>query len=169
MNRATLALAAIVAISAGAVPRAQAVDALRDYYSHGVANCQAALPIFDGNIRKRPLGLSNESTANAFVTCDNDVLKVAPSISLVEIQFTNRDTVAHQVTCTLVTGFSPTIPSEFFVKSTQTLSPNGVGSISWTPLDNEGDGYRGPAASCNLPPGVEINTHHITYTENVGN
>ena len=73
MNRSILTLSLAVALTAATLsPNAQAVTVNRDYLSHGTANCQSALPVFDGNIRKRPAAVANEGTATAFVTCDSE-------------------------------------------------------------------------------------------------
>ena len=73
---------------------------------HGTANCQSALPVFDGNIRKRPMALANEGAGNAFVTCDSEsISNFATGFSAVAIGFYNRAGAADvEVSCTLVNG-----------------------------------------------------------------
>lgn len=59
-------LAAAIVAAPAAV---EAAPIERTLYVNASAHCQAALPVFDGLIRKRPLAVVNEGQAGAFVTC----------------------------------------------------------------------------------------------------
>ncbi len=62
---ATLSAAAALALGSGYAPQANAVSMA----ANATAFCQTALPVFDGNVRKRPLAVTNEGTSNAFISC----------------------------------------------------------------------------------------------------
>lgn len=160
-----------VAVGAGLCGQARAVDVDRDYLSHGTASCQAALPVFDGNIRKRPMALANEGTGNAFVTCDTDTMDNFNSekFKTVGIYFTNRSAASVTVSCTLVTGLTPFVPIVSFPKTSPTIPSGGNSAVVWTASgDNSDVNFGYPAVSCNLPAGVEINVTRFVYVENVG-
>jgi hypothetical protein len=163
-----LALSATEATFAG---DASAATVTRDCLRHGTASCRSALPVFDGNIRKRPAALGNEGTATAFITCDSDSINNGGTgHSAVSVFFTNRagapDVV---VNCTLVDAVFTAIES--FPKSSNAL-PVGVpggGAITWTAAaDNEGANFIAPAVSCAVPAGVDVPFVQFVYPEEVG-
>ncbi|HST43965.1 MAG TPA: hypothetical protein VLK29_01945 [Luteimonas sp.] len=156
-----------LALSAWATP-ARALDVDRSYLSHGTANCQAALPVFDGNIRKRPKAIANEGTSAAFITCDfengpNGLRK----ISGVAIYLKNRSAATAVVNCTLVQGFGDT-QYEANVTKSQELAADGEGALVWTSDDYAGNRLTVPSTSCSLPPGVEIFGTQLEFPEYVG-
>lgn len=160
-------LSAAVLLVAGA-PTARAVDVTRDYLSHGVANCQAALPVFDGTIRKRPKALANEGTTTAFITCDfENLANPLNRITSVAIFVKNRGTGQATVDCTLVQGFGDNVSGSNLTKSAA-LAPNGTFSLVWAAADYAGDNLDVPATSCALPPGTEIYGTQLKYLEDVG-
>ncbi len=70
INSVFSATALVLAIGASfASFDAQAVTQNRRFQANATSYCQAALPAFEGAIRKRPLAVQNEGTTNAFVTC----------------------------------------------------------------------------------------------------
>src|SRR5690606_34316104 len=75
-----------------------------DQQSSGAGVCAAALPAFEGLVRKRPRAIQNEGSTNAFVTCAPPQFTEAadpglgPSIVLV-----NHGAGAVTVACTGVT------------------------------------------------------------------
>lgn len=149
---------------------ASAATVSRDYLSHGTASCQAALPVFDGNIRKRPVALGNEGTSTAFVTCDTDSINDFPSGHTgVGVYFNNRAAAAGTVVnCTLVDGAF--VANESFPKASNAMAVGpAAGVITWSAAaDNEGDNFVAPAISCALPPGVDIALVQFIYPEEVG-
>ena len=150
------------------VADAGAADVVRYHGSHGVANCQSALPVFDGLIRKRPKAVANQGTANAFVTCDFENLTGEyDRVTVVGMVFINRGGAASPVNCTLVQGvgdvdFAPAITK------TVLAAPGERVQIVWEPADNDGDNFSWPALSCNLRPGVEISATVVNVLENIG-
>ena len=142
---------------------------LRDVISHGTANCQSALPVFDGNIRKRPKAVANEGASPAFVTCDfestpNEMSQVAA----VRVFFINRSTAARTISCTAVFGVGDTVLVPSSTKSIAAAAGEAV-ELEWDAAnDNGGAFYSAPALSCNLAPGVEISIVNLLYGEEIG-
>lgn len=113
-------------------------------------NCQPALPAFDGNIRKRPLGMQNEGAATAFVTCAFKGLRFDPRTTgndLVGIVLSAQGSQSVTVTCTLVTG----VGEPNYSTQTRTVYP-GVGNL----LVWESGALDFAAMSCSLPPQAGI-------------
>lgn len=158
------ALAIWLATSGGAA----AETVVRDHYSHGTAGCQAALPVFDTSVRKRPLAFANEGTAHAFVTCDTDNFSVSSegSFTLISMYFSNAGANAAAFDCTLV-DIAATA-TNYFPKSTGAIPPGGNGFILWSTSDNGGQLFRAPAISCSLPPQTRINAVGFAYREDIG-
>lgn len=162
--------AAALAIGSAMTSHAGAATAVRDHWSHGTANCQAALPVFDGNIRKRPLAFANEGATHAFVTCDTDnfSIPVEGSFTLVGMYFSNDGADDAAITCTLVDILAN--GTHYFPESTGSIPPGGNSFILWSPSSYYDDGqlFRAPAISCNLPPQTRINFVEYAYREDIG-
>ena len=157
-----------LAVGLGLSGQASAVTVNRNYFSHGTANCQSALPVFDGNIRKRPLAVANEGTTTAFITCDSESINSSASgFSKVGVYFINRaGTAGLTVNCTLVNGVITAFGS--FPKTTAAIAVGAQDNILWTTADNAGANFEAPAVSCALPAGVDIGAMQFQYPEDVG-
>lgn len=168
MKLTSLALGAMAAIAGTFAGDVSAATVTRDYLSHGTASCQAALPVFDGNIRKRPAALGNEGTATAFITCDTDSINNGGTgHSAVSVFFTNRAGVANVVVnCTLVDAVFTALES--FPKSSAPIPAGTTAAITWSTADNEGANFVAPAVSCALPAGVDLPIVRFVYPEEVG-
>lgn len=170
MNSKYLALSTMVAMGAAFVASdASAATTERDYFSHGTASCQSALPVFDGNIRKRPMALGNEGAATAFVTCDTDSIdNFGGGHSGIAVYVRNRAGAAGvQVNCTLVDGVFTA--STFHPKTSPAMEAGEVSLIEWTAADdNGGINFVAPAISCGLPAGVDIPAVEFIYPEEIG-
>lgn len=161
-------LLAGLALSVVCAP-AESATIYRTHLSHGVANCQPALPAFDGNIRKRPKGIGNEGTSAAFVTCDFEHLPNAlNSVSWAIVYARNNGAASAEFTCTLVQAFGATSYGANVVK-TATIAAGGSGDIGFGASDNGGDALTLPAISCKLSPGVEIYGTALAFFEEIGN
>jgi hypothetical protein len=141
MFGAALALAAV----------AQPVHAETQVNATGA--CKSALPVFDGNIRSRPLGVRNEGTASAFVSCSLPA-EHDSEVSVIGLYISNTSGASATVNCTLVNGrntFSPTY-------TPQSVVFPGNGS-QWATFDPGETPQGGDLVnfSCSLPPGTEIN------------
>ena len=86
-----------------------------------------ALPIFDGNVRKRPVSVQNEGNSNAFVTCSwgIEIVDGTRSTGISEAEVWFHSTAAGSVTCTGVAGWNGVQ-----VQSVKTLTLPGGGSAS---------------------------------------
>jgi len=169
MNR-TILFCTITLLGAAVCGHASAVEIVKNEFSHGPANCQPALPVFDGNIRKRPKAVANEGTSNAFVTCDFETTRnVANKVLQVGMILVNRNAGSVTISCTLVDGIQDISFSPSIVKSVTIAGGASVrGDIGWSAADNGGANYTFPAVSCNLLPGTEIGGVLRAYLDEVG-
>lgn len=169
-RNAFLAIAAIVAGSTVAVPAA-AVIVERTKLQNATGLCQAALPAFDGLIRKRPLAVVNEGSATAFVTCS---IMANNSFSYpqtrVTASFGAMEGASGTVNCTLVDGLQGgTYTTRYATRSIAVASPQNV-RMEWD-AETFTTGPTGiviPNISCSLPPGISINYVRNTYEDYVG-
>lgn len=162
---ATLASMLAIALPAG---DAGAVARARLYYANATSYCQTALPVFDGQVRKRPLAVQNEGTGPAFVTCS--FTAQSTGLDSVVLFASNDGDAAAALTCTGVTSVQGS--GSQYVSKTVVIQASGKGGIVWLPNDFgsgstiPGGGYF--SVSCNLPPGVGINDSYVRFQEEVG-
>lgn len=120
--------------------------------------CKSALPVFDGNIRTRPLAVQNEGTSSAFVTCaqqgDFEELPTYIAISLM-----NSNATSVTVNCTMVSG---SVSPIYHTSSTVVSAGTSNYFVEFVP---SGTMFNSPnhAFSCNLPPGVGISRIAIRH------
>lgn len=162
----TLAVAAVYSVPAAA-------QEFHVNASQPAARCQGSLPVFETQIRKRPLAVQNEGTSSTFITCafemDAGEATINESAILLDTYFTNHSGAPAEVTCTAVTGyaggdneyvsFSTVVPTEI-------VEPDD-GNLYWEDADFEGGGMETSliAISCSLPAGVGINDTYIWWDE----
>lgn len=161
----------------GAVVSGDALSATqpRQITTHPTGICQSALPVFDGNIRKRPLAVQNEGTGNAFITCSypSGEGRFAGNSATTRVWQYMVNISANPVTinCTGVAG----TPSASFqvVKSVVVPANSSAAEISWfaadfpgTPLTFPGNGVF--SASCLLPPGAGVRQSFVDSVEDIG-
>ena len=162
-------IALTIACSATFTAPVRAATFMREETAMSAETCQAALPAFDSNIRKRPLALMNEGSRSSFVTCAfagvNDFI---PFTLGIEIYLTNSDVTHHTITCTLVdgrTGFS----NPLYVPRALSVAPGGgLQKISWIRGDSaetQVAGFVYPAVSCVLAPKTGIRFSTRFYNE----
>ena len=121
-----------------------------DMITTGSGTCQAALPAFEGLIRKRPLAIQNEGTAPAFVSCATHQLfnLIDPDYGIA-VQLVNFGSSDVDVTCTAISlGKTNT-----YLPRTVTVPAGGEYYVSYNLNDDEY--FVGPF-NCNLPPGTGI-------------
>ena len=149
---------------------ANAAEISRSEFILPVNICQGALPNYEGAFRKRPRGIRNEGTADAFISCallsrNSSLLKH----TVVEAKFVNSTASAKTVNCTLVDG--PGIgssPASVNIVKSVVVAANAFSFITWNAADNGGNNYYVPALSCVIPPGVEVNNINDNYLEEIG-
>lgn len=152
-------IAAAVLLLAGA--RAEALDVLSTTGTGAAGNCQPALPVFEGLVRKRPLAVANEGEAPAFVTCAFATEEVSLNVQGFATNVRNLSAEDATISCTAVIG-EEAEGADYVVKSV-TLPPFGSGSLSWSAADVGGLFLADSVAlSCMLPPGGSLNRNRIT-------
>lgn len=147
----------------------------RNLVQNAVGPCQAALPAFEGRIRKRPLALQNEGTSSAFVSCAFSSLTpgsgVNGFISKVVVYAASNDGAAHLISCTGVSGYNGGT-NQYIPKSRQVLANGQQAELIWYAFEFSGSPGVFPSAifsvSCNLEPGVGLNDTQILFDEDVG-
>lgn len=141
--------------------QASALDLLSTTGTGPVGNCQAALPVYEGQIRKRPLAVVNESAEPAFVTCALSGEEVSLNVQSFGTRISNGSDVAVTVSCTAVVGDE--LATASYIPKTITLSPGSAGNLTWTGADAGGLlTSKSIALSCNLPPFAALNRNRIT-------
>lgn len=152
---------------------AGAVSASRNFAQNATGACQAALPAFEGNIRKRLLVVSNDGASTAVVTCslmgtsqgEGDLR----SIYYGYVYLDNYNASPVGVTCTLADGYSGTTYA--YQAKTSTLAPTSkLNPFLWlASADNGGQNYfYAVNVTCALPPGTAISLTLAGYYEDVG-
>lgn len=153
---------------------ALAVDLPRVDFQGASGMCKAATPGFAGVIRYRPLGLSNESTASAFVTCNwqgDDSQESVRGAKRVWIVVSNDGSADISVACTLVNGFRQGSNLQAtYTPKIATIAAGQSATIQWLPAELPGAPARIglPSVSCALPGAASLNYTGKEYDENVG-
>lgn len=68
-STASSAMLGVLALSAAFISSNAGAATFRAHIIAATANCAGPLPVSDSNLRKNPLGVRNEGTANVFVSC----------------------------------------------------------------------------------------------------
>ena len=144
-----------------------AVDRTIYAQANGSGACQAALPSYEGQIRKRPLAIQNEGDAGAFMTCSPVSLQGnAMHASGHELVVVNNTATAQQVNCTGVSG--PASGATYMPKSV-VVPGNGTASMNWTEADGvDGLNLETMNMSCLIPPGIGVRTLYTRQIVDVG-
>ncbi len=147
----------------------------RQITTHPTGICQSALPVFDGNIRKRPLAVQNEGSGDAFITCsypsgEGRFAGGSPTTRVWQYMV-NISANPVTVTCTGVAG-SPASSFQV-VKSVVVPANSSTAEISWFAADFPGAPTTFPgngafSASCLLPPGAGVRTSFVDSVEDIG-
>lgn len=163
-----VALAAVITAAAAASTAAVAQTATYGYSNVNAAGpCQGALPAFAGTLRARPLGLQNEGTGTAFVTCALERIggQEARHTEYVRLAMANQGTTAATIGCTIVYGTaddgadygskSVTVPAQGFARLLFTADDLPEGQVSFGTV----------SLSCALPPSTGIGEVAIGYDQ----
>jgi len=168
MKHATLVIGTLIA-ALGISGQASAVKQQRASYQGAVNNCQAPLPSFEGAFRKRPLGIANEGSSPAFISCALSAQTInSDGVFKVLVFLINRGAANVEVSCTLIDDLPAPLgtPSHFHKDFTVAAGQSAIGE--WTQADQSGFPFIVPSLSCAIPPGVEINGTQIFYNIDVG-
>lgn len=146
-----LMLTLVAAAGGWSMPAAAALN--KKQISSPTGLCQAALPNFEGNLRKRPLAIANEGTASAFITCSFPAYQSDTLLSYT-VRFHRLGSTNALVSCTAVNGSEGSNTNIFVTKITPVLAGQSA-QISWIPA--EGISQQFPTSiSCELQPNVSI-------------
>lgn len=122
--------------------------------------CEAPLPVFNVHLRKRPVAVQNESDRPVFVSCTLPTDSAGQSTTgSVRVSFASFGEAA-TISCTMVSG--TTDPQVFYVPQERALAADGRVVMDWNNV-NKWSTSGTYSFSCNLPPGVAMET--ITYTQ----
>lgn len=135
--------------------------------------CQGALATYNANLRARPLGLANEGSADAYVTCawQGDDTNNGRGSQQIQVVIGNNAAAAATVNCTLVNGFQAgSFVNATYTPKSVTIAPGAAATMTWVPGDIAGapSEIRLPALSCQLPAGTVIHYTIKSYLEEVG-
>lgn len=144
----------------------QAATATRLYFQNASGICQPALPVFDGNIRKRPTAVANEGTSNAFVSCSSQTqAESTTGIGTISLVLYNRTAAPISATCSLVHSFQT---GGLIIPKTLSVPANNRVFFDWTAAEVSFTSVRFANWSCNLPPGVDVGYAIFNYSEEIG-
>lgn len=165
--RTTILFHATLLAGLAAASAAHALDRPILAQANGSGACQAALPNYEGQIRKRPLALQNEGTLAAFVTCSPLSLMGNPlhtsGHGLTLVNMTNGEL---QVSCTGVNG--PVFGATYMPK-TVVVPANGTAALNWLEADGVSElNMHAISMSCSIPPGIGIHDVHTRQVVDVG-
>lgn len=153
-------LCLMVGLTAGVAVIAPADAVVRVVSSNATNYCQAALPVFDTSIRKRPLSVQNEGSSTAFVTCS---FHSEEAVSAAEIWL--HAAAGQTVTCTGVAGYNGA--SEAAVKSAVVGAGETQAWLSWNAADFPGGSMSSGlfSVSCGLQPGQGLDDTYLGYDD----
>jgi len=158
----------VVVATAFTAGDAVAVDRSLRFQSNAAGVCQAALPAFEGLIRKRPMAVQNEGASTAFVTCSPVTLQGLPTGGSHLVWLVNNTAVAVTITCTGVVGGQNGVAVLSLPKTT-VVPPNSNGVLIWgaadLPADDNALSFN---TSCALAPGTGIATVYTRQSLDVG-
>jgi hypothetical protein len=159
-------------LSLGMNLHADAAEPLHVVRSGPVTACQSALPVFDGNIRKRPLAVANEGTSNAFVTCSFTTVgpELANLVESYKLFVSNAGTGTVDINCTGVGGVQGGIINQApqSIPLTIRLVSGEKRFFSYFPAQFLGGVLSNYfSVSCSLPLGTSINDMQVFFDEDV--
>lgn len=173
---ATAVASTLLALCAGAASfAANADEQPRQINSGPVNHCQAALPVFDGKIRKRPLAVVNEGDGNAFVTCSLSTIgpRFLSTSTFFEFYVSyNGPEESADITCTVVGGVQGGTGNATPQFDTRTGTfERGAVPDSFTYIPGQFNNDIMPdviSFQCNLPPGGAIHDMYLRLNEEIG-
>lgn len=127
---------------------------------NGAGACQGALPVYATNLRARPLGINNEGTSGAYVSCSLHTIDLYQADNAVNgLMLSNGGGADADVDCVLVSSGSDLGSASYFPKSITVPAGASKVELSWDPAaDNGGANFPNTMNySCLLPPGIDVN------------
>lgn len=131
------------------------------FHANPAGACQAALPAFEGLIRKRPLATQNEGTSSAYVSC---AMHSAGGVTDVLLYVAGMDATPRMVSCTAVAGFNT--GSVQYLTKTTTVTNAAQSVLQWSntefPQTDLGSRF---SVSCLLSPGTGVNDYSLVWED----
>lgn len=125
----------------------------QEFQQNASGTCQGALPVYDTNLRNRPMGIINVGITGAYVSC-SVYSEYAQDHTIAAVQIANPTGADVDVSCTIVTGRSSFDHTFYPLTQTFVAGSNGFMVQFLDPLVDLGTDLIN--ASCLLPPGVEL-------------
>ena len=153
--RSTLLAAGLAALAALAVVPAASAATYRAHYISATAVCSGPLPVYDANLKRRPLGILNQGTSNVFISCsvpsdfEGDLTNGSNVVNVLFTSFGAGGTV----NCTLNAGRRGSSGS---VGATVNVDAGGSNTVIWNNI-NKVDSWGSYNFSCSVPPDIEMN------------
>ena len=159
------AAGALLALSGVLVSGDAQAAAFRVNYYSATAVCEAPLPSYDVDLRKRPLGITNQGSSVIFISCSvpGDFYGDTTSNSLY-VYFESMG-AGGTVNCTAVAGSR--VSGSGSVASSTTVTAGGSSFVNWTNLSKT-DPYGSFNFSCNVTPDIEMNLILIRQNDAAG-
>lgn len=150
-----------IATAALAPLGASAIDLLNTPITNAAGNCQTAMPVYDTDVRKRPLAVVNEGTTSAYITCSLTTDLGSLGVISYGTKLSNEGSSSKTINCTAVTGEETS--AQYYPKSVN-IPAGAQAVLEWTALDNGGLVFEHPVSlSCLLPPDTGLNENWSTY------
>ncbi|MEN1928882.1 hypothetical protein WCE37_07775 [Luteimonas sp. MJ250] len=127
--------------------------------------CDAPLPHFNVNLRRRPVAVQNQGAQPVFVSCTLATDDYGQSTTgAVRVTFKSSGDAA-SVSCTMVSGTRDA--QVFYVGAEQAIPAGGRASVAWQQI-NKWSTSGTYSFNCHLPPGVAMETVTYTQTDSAG-
>lgn len=124
---------------------------------NAVGACQASLPVYDKNLRRRAIAITNDGTTGVYLSCSAQNHAYSGSY-LINATLKNYKAEAVTVSCTLMEGAHSTAGGDWYYLPKSVVIPAyDTVDIRWNAsLDNGGINFYRVNFTCSLPPGTEI-------------
>lgn len=131
--------------------------------------CQAALPAYEGQIRKRPLAIANEGTQAAFVSCSLPGNSNALDTNYFGVALRNTRQYGIIMQCTLIEGVDSPVGANPEYHSKQIALAPGVHTLlTWDKTETGGNMQAQVNLSCLVAPGIQIGMLYVNHEVDVG-
>ena len=168
------ALAAVLLLASAMPGDAAAAEVFRYDFQGAAGICQPATSTYAAQLRSRPLGLVNEGTTVAFVSCAlvGDARPGGRGAMKVLVRIGALGDLGSVVNCTFVDGLqNGDVVDAVYRTKTEYVSAGTRGvAFTWEPVEIAGapEHIFRPALQCALGPGTAMHYLSVTYDEDIG-
>jgi len=170
----TAALAVALLLAAALPGDAAAAEVFRYDFQGAAGICQPATGAYAEQLRSRPLGLVNEGTTVAFVSCAlaGDARPGGRGAMKVLVEIGAVGGIGNVVSCTFVDGFQngDVLDAVYRTKAAYVTGGTRGVAFTWQPVEIAGapEHIFRPAVQCALAPGTAMHYLSVTYDEDIG-